>query len=79
MFGELLFQLVGSIKCLPALIFCQTFVHLPGEHWFRLDLSSKMPFAAVCKHSHDVLHTLGLNEDGDGMELSQLESFDGIS
>lgn len=29
--------------------------------------------------SHDVLHRLGFDEDGDGMKLSQLQSLDGVS
>lgn len=51
----------------------------PWEHRLRLDRSTEVSYASVCEHSHDVLHTLGLDEDSDGMELSQLESFDGVS
>lgn len=35
--------------------------------------------ALLCAHSHDVVHALGLDEDGDGVQLSQLESFDGVA
>lgn len=34
---------------------------------------------SFCKHSHDVLHWFGFDEDSDGMKLSQLESLDGVS
>lgn len=77
MLGELLLQLGGSVQGLPGLLLRQALVHLPADACSGQIRG--LTCALLCAHSHDVLHTLGLDEDGDGVQLSQLESLDGVS
>lgn len=76
---ELLLQLGGSVEGLPALLFRQAFVHLPARTVpvLVIEVLEKL-HSSQWKHSHDVLHSFGFDEDGNGMKLSQLESLNGI-